>query len=72
MGGTQVQREAAPVLRISRKKGSFLGPPHVHDSVKEWYFLYLGTKYGGKKSPYIYALSKNWKGSVSPHGDRHP
>ena len=29
----------APALRISRKKGSFLRPPHVRDFVKEWYFF---------------------------------
>ena len=45
-GFTQVQRGAAPSLRISRKE-SFLSPPHVRDFVKEGYFLYQGTKYGG-------------------------
>ena len=38
-GGTQVQRGAAPAVQISRKKGSFLGPPHVRDFVKEGYFF---------------------------------
>ena len=38
-GGTQVQRGAARALRISRKKGSFLRPPHVRDFVKEGYFF---------------------------------
>ena len=38
-GGTRVQRGAAPVLRISRMKGSFLRPPHVRDFVKEGYFF---------------------------------
>ena len=33
--GTQVQKGAAPALRISRKKGSLLKPPHV----KEGYFF---------------------------------
>ena len=28
-----------PALRISRKKGSFLRPPHVRDFVKEGYFF---------------------------------
>ena len=37
-GGTQVQRRAAPALRISRMKVSFLRPPHVRDFVKEGYF----------------------------------
>ena len=49
-GGTQVQRGAAPALRISRKKGSFLRPPHVRDFVKEGflciprYEVYMGLK----------------------------
>ena len=38
-GGIQVQRGAAPALRISRKKGSFLRLPHVRDFVKEGYFF---------------------------------
>ena len=38
---TQVQRGAAPVLRISRKKGSFSRPPHVRDFVKEGYIFVL-------------------------------
>ena len=29
----------APALRILRKKGSFLRPPHVRDFVKEGYFF---------------------------------
>ena len=37
-GGTQVQRGVAPALRISRKKGSLLRPPHVSDFVKVGYF----------------------------------
>ena len=37
----------APALRISRKMGVFLGPPHVHDFVKERSFLYPGKKYKG-------------------------
>ena len=43
-GDTQDQRGTAPALRISRKKGSFLRPPHVRDFVNEGY---PGTKYGG-------------------------
>ena len=43
---TQVQRGAAPALRISRKKGSFLRPPHVRDFVKEGYFFV--PRYGGQ------------------------
>ena len=47
-GGTQVQRGAAPALRISRKTGSFLRPLHVRDFVKKkGTFLYPCTKYGG-------------------------
>ena len=38
-GGTQVQRKAAPLLHISRKKGSFLRPPYVRDVVKEGYIF---------------------------------
>ena len=40
-GGTLLQRGAgaAPALRISRKTGSFLRPPHVRDFVKEGYFF---------------------------------
>ena len=30
---------AAPTFHISRKKGSFLRPPHVRDFVKEGYFF---------------------------------
>ena len=37
--GTHVHRGAAPALRISRQKGSFLRPPHVRDFVKEGYFF---------------------------------
>ena len=38
-GVTQVPRRAAPALRISRKKESFLRLPHVRDIVKEGYFF---------------------------------
>ena len=51
-GGTQVQRGAAPSLRISRKKGSFLRPPHVRDFVKEGYFFVPGYEVWVSKSPY--------------------
>ena len=51
-GGTQVQRGAAPALRISRKKGSFLRPPHVRDFVKEGYFFVPRYEVWGSKSPY--------------------
>ena len=51
-GGTQVQRGVAPALRISRKKGSFLIPPHVRDFVKEGYFFVLRYEVWGSKSPY--------------------
>ena len=37
--GSQVQRGVAPALRISRKKGSFLRPPHVSNFVKVGYFF---------------------------------
>ena len=51
-GGTQVQRGAAPSLHISRKKGSFLRPPHVRVFVKEGYFFVPRYEVGGSKSPY--------------------
>ena len=51
-GGTQVQKGAAPALRISRKKGSFLRPPHVRDFVKEEYFVVPRFEVWGSKSPY--------------------
>ena len=39
MGHSGTEGGAAPALRISRKKGSFLRPPHVRDFVKEGYFF---------------------------------
>ena len=51
-GGTQVQRGCAPALRISRKKGYFLRPPHVRDFVKEGYSFVLRYEVWGSKSPY--------------------
>ena len=51
-GGTQEQRGAAPALRISRKKGSFLRPPHVRDLVNEGYFFVPRYEVWGSKSPY--------------------
>ena len=51
-GVTQVQRGVAPALRISRKKGSFLRPPHVRDFVKEGYFFVPRYEVWGSKSPY--------------------
>ena len=57
-GGTQVQGGGgggggggAPALRISRKKGSFLRPPHVRDFVKEGYFFVPRYKVWGVKIP---------------------
>ena len=38
-GGGGGGGRGAPALRISRKKGSFLRPPHVRDFVKEGYFF---------------------------------
>ena len=49
--GTQVQRGAAPALRISRKTGSFLRPPHVRDFVKEGYFFVPMDEVWGVKIP---------------------
>ena len=40
------------MLRISRKKGSFLRPPHVRDFVKEGYFFVPRYEVWGLKSPY--------------------
>ena len=52
-GGTQVQRGAAPALRISRKKGSLIQrPPQVRDFVKEGYFFVPRYMVSGSKSPY--------------------
>ena len=48
---TQVQRGAAPTLRISRKKGSFLRPPHVRDFVKEGSFFVPRYEVRGLKIP---------------------
>ena len=50
-GCTQVQRGAAPSLRILRKKGSFLRPPHVRDFVKEGYFFVSRYEVWGVKIP---------------------
>ena len=54
-GGTQVQRAAASALCISRKKGSFLRPPHVRDFVKEGYFIVprYEVRGGGGKNPLL-------------------
>ena len=50
-GGTQSQRGAAPALRISRKKGSFLRPLHVRDFVTEGYFFVPRYEVWGIKIP---------------------
>ena len=50
-GGTQVQRGAAPSLHISRKKGSFLKPPHVRDFAKEGYFFVPRYEVWGGENP---------------------
>ena len=50
-GGTQVQRGVTPALCISRKKGSFLRPPHVRDFVKEGYFFVPRYEVWGLKIP---------------------
>ena len=52
-GGALMYRGgAAPSLRISRKKGSFLRPPHVRDFVKEGYFFVPRYEVWGSKSHY--------------------
>ena len=38
-GHSGTEGGGAPALGISRKKGSFLRPPHVRDFVKEGYFF---------------------------------
>ena len=50
--GTEGGGGGAPSLRVSRKKGSFLRPPHVRDFVKEGYFFVPGYEVWGSKSPY--------------------
>ena len=55
-GGTQVQRGAAPALRISRKEGSFLRPPHVRDFVKEGYFFVPRYEVWGQNLPTIHEI----------------
>ena len=52
VGALRYRGGAAPSLRISRKKGSFLRPPHVRDFVKEGYFFVPRNKVWGSKSPY--------------------
>ena len=51
-GGYSGIEGAATTLRISRRKRSFWRPLHVRDLSKKGTFLYPGTKYGGRKSPY--------------------
>ena len=51
-GGHSGTERAAPALRISRKKGSFLKPPHVRDFVKEGYFFVPWYEVCGSKYPY--------------------
>ena len=50
-GGDSGTEVAAPALRISRKKGSLLRPPHVHDFVKEGYFFVPGYEVWGGENP---------------------
>ena len=50
-GGTQVKTGAAPALRISPKKVSFLRPPHVRLFVKEGYFFVPRYEVWGVKIP---------------------
>ena len=56
-GGHSGTEGAAPALRLSRNKGSFLRPPHVRDFVKEGYSSYPGTKYGGQNPLTIHEIS---------------
>ena len=50
-GGTQGYKGAAPALRIPRRKGSFLRPPHVRNFVKEGYFFVPRCEEWGSKIP---------------------
>ena len=52
MGGSQEQRGAAPALRVSRRKGSFLRPLHACDFVKEGYFFVPRYEVWVSQSPY--------------------
>ena len=49
-GGGALRYRGGPHLRyvFRRKRGLFSRPPHVRDILKEGYFLYQGTKYGGQ------------------------
>ena len=49
--GTEVQSGVPPALRISRKRGSFLRPPHVRNFVKEGYFFVPRYEVWGMKIP---------------------
>ena len=51
-GGLSGTEGAAPALCISRKKGSFLRPPHARDFVKEGYFFVPRYDVWGSKSPW--------------------
>ena len=55
-GGHSGIEGAAPVLRISRKKGYFLRPPHVRDFVKEGYFFVPRYEVWGSKSLTIHEI----------------
>ena len=52
-GGTQVQKGAAPALRISRKRGSFLRPSHVRDFVKDGYYFVRSYEVWRGENPLI-------------------
>ena len=56
MGDTQVQRGAAPALRISRKKGPLLRPPHFRDFVKEGYQGTKARSIGGENPLTIHVI----------------
>ena len=56
-GGTQVQRGAAPALRISRKNGSFFKTSAcLRICKRRVLFLYPGTKYGGQNPLTIHEI----------------
>ena len=55
-------------LHISRKKGSFLRPPHVRDFVKEGYFFVPRYEVWGSKSPYH---PRNINAALTPSDSRN-
>ena len=56
-GGELRYRGGAHLSYVFRgRRGHFLRPLHVRDFVKEGYFLYQGTKYGGQNPLTIHEI----------------